>query len=340
MANVIAPLDSSDSDTWDVVIVGAGPAGLSAALILGRCCRRVLLCDRGTPRSWASHAMHGYLSRDGEPPSQFREIARGEIARYPTVQLRDEAVVQADRISEDRFRVRLEGGDEVRARKILLASGLMDELPKIPDIEAFFGTSVFPCPYCDGWELRGQPIAVLGHGTRALEMARALTAWTNDILLCTEGRPRFSRVDRAALAANQIDIESSPIARLEGVDGRLEHVVFKNGRSVPRVALFFDLPCRPQSDLARLLGCEFTPSGGVRCGRYEATSVPGVFVAGNILKDVQLSIVAAAEGARAAFGINRALTREAFNARRGAAPHVEHPGPETPEGKQSPVVRG
>jgi thioredoxin reductase len=311
---------------WDVVIVGAGPAGLSAALILGRCCRRVLICDRGTPRSWASHAMHAYLSRDGIPPAEFREIALAELERYTNVTMRDDSVTAAERLPEGGFAVRFESGDRVPCRKLLLATGVLDELPPIPDIEDYFGVSVFPCPYCDGWECRDKPIAVFGEGKRGFEMARAMTAWSSDLLLCTHGRPP-SRAQQAALAANGIRVETTRILHLEGTDGRLERIHFEDGRRIERSALFFDTPSHSQSHLAASLGCQFSSSGGVRCGRYEATSVPGVFVAGNILRDVQLSIVAAAEGARAAFGINRALTREDFAWRASGTVHVDHPGP-------------
>ena len=314
---------------WDVIIVGAGPAGLSAALILGRCCRRVLLCDRGTPRSWASHAIHGYLSRDGIRPDLFRQQAYEELRRYTTVEVRAEAVVSAQRAPEGRFKVSLDGGEGFGSRKLLLATGLMDELPLIPGVESYFGVSVFPCPYCDGWEVRDAPIAVYARGRRGFEMARAMTAWTRDIVLCTDGPAGLSRQQRDELLANDVQIESDRIAALQGVDGKLQRIQFRGGGEIARVALFFDTPCRPQSELARTLGCELNANGGIRCGQYEASSVPGVFVAGNILKDVQLSIVAAAEGARAAFGINRALTREDFSTRAGLPRAVDHPGPDT-----------
>lgn len=314
-------------DIWDVVIVGAGPAGLSAALVLGRCCRKVLLCDKGTPRSWASHAMHGYASRDGIPPTEFRKLALAEISRYSSVTVRDEAVVSAQRTPRNDFAVLLASGAEARARKLLLATGLMDELPPIPDIEQFFGTSVFPCPYCDGWELRQAPIAVYGHGKRAFEMARSMTAWTRDIVVCTDGPTGLSRTEQTALTSNDIRVEPARIVRLEGPDGKLERIVFDGERAVSRSAMFFNLPTHPQSELARSLGCEITSAGGIRCGKYEGTTVPGVFVAGNILRDVQLSIVAAAEGAKSAFGINRSLTREDFSMRAGSSPSVDHPGP-------------
>jgi thioredoxin reductase len=159
-------------------------------------------------------------------------------------------------------------------------------------------------------------------------MARAMTAWARDIVLCTDGPARYSRAERTALERNGIRTEPRPIERLDGVRGRLRAVVFRDGSRLSRDTMFFDTPSRGQSRLAESLGCSFGRDGGVLCGEYEATSVPGVFVAGNIIRDVQLSIVAAAEGARAAFGINLALTREDF-ARRADLPAISSVTPRT-----------
>jgi thioredoxin reductase len=302
--------------SWDVVIAGAGPAGLSAALVLGRACRRVLLCDTGTPRSWASKRMHAYLSRDGVAPDRFRERARREVLAYPDVRFAPLEVTGAARRAGG-FDVTLGDGSRRRARKLLIATGVFDEMPRIPGIDELFGRSVFQCPYCDGWEFRNRRIAVYGRRRRGLEMARAMICWARDIVLCTDGPAGYTAVERRALARNGIRVEERRIERLDGRRGALRAVVFRNGDRLSRDALFFDTPSRGQSTLAQSLGCRFDRTGHVACGEYEATSVPGVFVAGNIIRDVQLSIVAAAEGARAAFGINRALTREDFAARAG-----------------------
>ena len=312
-------------DQFDVVIVGAGPAGLSAALILGRCRRSVLLCDRGTPRSWASKAMHGFISRDGVAPADFAAIALAELARYRTVTHVPVEVTHASR-RPGGFTV-LAGTQTVDARKLLIATGLEDSLPAVEGCEALFGISVFQCPYCDGWEFRDRPLAAYGKRTRGLEMARALTAWSRDIILCTDGASGFTREQRRHLDGNGIRVIQKPVLRLESEGGRLTHVVFRDGSRVEREAMFFDTPSRGQSDLTKQLGCTFTRHGGVVCGKYEATAVPGVYVAGNIIRNVQLSIVAAAEGANAAFGINRALTREDFIRRATGNRVVEHTAP-------------
>src|SRR5688572_20375374 len=171
--------------SWDVIIVGAGPAGLSAALVLGRCTRQVLLCDRGTPRSWASKAMHGFVTRDGIPPEEFRRSAHTELKRYKTVHFWRGEVTDAALRPRGGFDVRV-GKDKVHCRKLLLATGVMDRLPPIDGFVELFGKGVFQCPYCDGWEVRGQPLAAYGKKQRGMEMARALTAWSADILLCTD----------------------------------------------------------------------------------------------------------------------------------------------------------
>jgi thioredoxin reductase len=297
--------------SWDVIIAGAGPAGLSAALVLGRACRKVLLCDTGTPRSWASKEMHAYLSRDGISPSRFLALARQEVLKYPGVQFEPVEVTGARRLRQG-FSVSLANRTTLRCRKLLIATGLFDIVPRIPGIDELFGRSVFQCPYCDGWEMRGKRIAVYGRRQRGFQMARAMTSWAKDITLCTDGPSRYSTEERGQLRRNGITLAEKRIERLDGRRGRLQAVVFRDGSRLLRDALFFDTPSRGQSALARSLGCRFGRSGGVLCGEYEATSVPGVYVAGNIIRDVQLSIVAAAEGARAASGINRALTREDF----------------------------
>jgi len=315
---------------WDVVIAGAGPAGLSAALVLGRARRTVLLCDTGTPRSWASKEMHGFLTRDGIAPAEFRRLARQELSRYPGVEFRAVEVTAATRTGNGYFSVTIGKRSHVRSRKLLIATGVFDHLPKLEGIEQFFGTSVFQCPYCDGWEMRDAPIAVYGKRRRGFEMARAMTAWSNDIVLCTDGTARLSGTEKTHLQRNEIAVVEERIERLEGARGKLREIVFRGGRRLKRSALFFDTPCSSQSQLAQALGCQFARHGGIKCGQHEATSVPGVFVAGNIIKDVQLVIVAAAEGTRAAFGINRALTREDFERRATGSRRIQHPSLEDP----------
>lgn len=294
---------------YDVIIVGGGPAGLSAALLLGRCRRRVLVCDSGQYRNAASRATHGFLTRDGSDPAESRRIACEQLRRYETVELRPVEVTDAVRVN-DRFEVALPDGTRLTSRKLLLATGVVDQVPAIPGLEPLYGRSVFHCPYCDGWEVRDQPLAVYGRGVRGRGLALELTAWSDDLVLCTDGPADLRVGDRERLARNGIVIREERIARLEGTDGLLERIVFTSGEALARAALFFNTGQRQRSDLPAKLGCQFTPSGDVWTGAYEASNVPGLYVAGDASRLVQLAIVAAAEGAEAAFAINTALLKK------------------------------
>jgi thioredoxin reductase len=295
-----------DVDTYDVVIVGGGPAGLSAALILGRCRRRVLLCDGGSPRNARATALHSYLTRDGIEPAELLHIGRQQLEKYPNVELRSIEVVDAVR-SNNGFVLSLKNDSSVFCSKLLLATGVVDDLPDIEGLHELYGRSVFHCPYCDGWEVQNQAIAVCGNTEGAVGLALKLTLWSGDILLCATG---VSDNDRQLLRRNRIKLREDKIVRLKGEDGRLTQIDFEDGQSVARECLFFSTKNHQHSDLAERLGCEFSEEGCVRTGTYETTSVKGVYVAGDASRLVQLAIVAASEGAQAAFAINEELLKE------------------------------
>jgi thioredoxin reductase len=290
----------------DVIIVGAGPAGLSAALLLGRARRRVVLCHGGPPRNHPSHALRGFLTRDGMPPREFLRIAREQLGLYASVQIRDRQVVAAERTA-DQFEVTLEDGSRLRSRFLLLATGVVDELPHWEGLRELYGRSVHHCPYCDGWEWRDQPIAAYGRGSEGAGLAVLLSVWSRDLVLCTDGQADLSDDDRARLARLEIAVREEPIERLEGDDGRLGRIVFRNGRPLDRSALFLHMPTHQRSDLALSLGCALDHRGGIQADEVGQTEIPGLYVAGDALKVVQLAIDAAADGARAAIGINKAL---------------------------------
>jgi thioredoxin reductase len=300
-----------NNGSWDVVIIGGGPAGLSAALTLGRCRRSVLVCDVGQPRNRASNAMHCFITRDGANPKAFLETAREQLAPYESVRLMQALVLDVLK-REKSFEVLLHNGERHTCKKILLATGVVDHLPAIDGVEQFYGVSVHHCPYCDGWEWRDQSVAVYGRGEKGGGLALMLKQWTNDVILLTDGPSELSPDYRSQLEKEHIPIYEGQIGSMEGTpDGRLERIVMTSGDVIQRSAMFFNTGQHQRSSLPARLGCELDSKGGVAVGEYEVeTCVDGVYVAGDASRDVQLVIVAAAEGTKAAFAINKALLRE------------------------------
>lgn len=292
---------------YDVIIAGGGIAGLSAALILGRCRRKVLLCDTGRPRNASSHALHGFLSRDGIDPFALRRLGRQQLEQYPSVAFRELEVTGAEPF-EGGYRVTCADGSSQQCRYLLIATGIVDELPEVDGAAELYGRSVFHCPYCDGWEMRDQPLAIYGSGEAAAEYALELTGWSNDLVLCLDGGPSPPPQQLELLQKNGVKLRSEPIARLEATDGVLQRIVFTEGEPLPRRALFFNPSQFQACSLTEQLGCSVV-EGVVETGKFKQTH-ERLFVAGDAARSVQLAIVAAAEGAEAAFAINSSLIKE------------------------------
>ena len=297
----------------DVAIVGGGPAGLSAALMLGRCRRRVVVIDAGEQRNRKAHAVHGYLTRDGTAPADLLRSARTELERYPTVELRS-GTVTAVTGARGAFDVRTADGGAIQARRVLLATGVVDVVPGIAGLPELFGRSVHHCAHCDGYEYAGRPIGVYGQAGPGVEAALAMLAWSDDVVLLTDGRP-LAPADRERCEALGVTVRDERVVSLEGRDGQLERVAFADGSVVARAALFLVAGQREQSDLAKQLGCEINADGVVVADQHEVTRVPGVYVAGDASVGEQLVVVAAAEGAIAATKIHASLWDEDLRVR-------------------------
>lgn len=293
--------------TYDAIIIGGGPAGLSAALLLGRCRRRVLVYDSEKYRNRHSMSLHCFLGHDGRPPKELLALARSQLVSYDNVEFA-RATVDTVRAADGSFHVAPSCGQSADCRKLIVASGMEDELPSVPGLPELFGHSVHVCPYCDGWEHRDAGIAVYGRGEKGAALARLLTQWSKDVVWCTDGEP-LPPDQGTTFAAAGIKAMEQRIARLEGSDGKLQRVVFSDGSSLPRQGLFFSTGQHPRSPLLHALGCAFDENGGVVCGDDGKTSVEGVYAAGDVSRDVQLAVIAAAEGARAALAVNKALLR-------------------------------
>ena len=299
-------------DILDVLIVGAGPAGLSAALVLGRARRRVLVFDSGQPRNAPSPAAHNVFTRDGTPPREMLRIGREQLRPYAGVEFRDAEVTDATRDEDGGFTVHLADGSRFRGRRLLLASGMREKLPEIEGMRELWGTGVLHCPYCHGWEMRDEPLAVYGRGEFALEFAGTLRGWSRDLVICSNGPADLGEEDRQKLARHGIGLTEEPIARLEGRNGALERIVFADGSTLARRALFARFPQRQQSPLAERLGCVLTDRHQVETDEYGRTSVPGLYAAGDLARPMQQVILAAADGTVAAICLNHELSTEEF----------------------------
>ena len=298
------------SFVFDVVIAGGGPAGLSAALLLGRCRRRVLLCDTGRPRNARARALHGYLSRDGVAPAALLQMGRDELRAYG-IEPRDVAVQTVTPVG-DRFDVTLDTGEQVPALTVLLATGVIDHLPDIPGLDDCYGISVHHCPYCDGWEHRDKTIAVIGDGHSPAGLALSLKTWSDRILAFTNDGSALGPSHRRRLKRHDIELHTGRIHRFEHDAGQIRALIVGDpGERIPCDAVFFSGRQSQQCQLAQQLGCEFTSKGTVRTDHLGQTCVNGIFVVGDASRDVQFVIVAAAEGAKAGVAINKALQSRA-----------------------------
>ena len=294
---------------FDVIIIGGGPAGLSAALVLARCRRHLLLCDAGQPRNARSSALHGFLSRDCIAPLELLRLGRQELRPYG-VEPRSATVTNLARAG-DFFEATLDDHQTVRARIALIATGVRDHVPDVPGLEECYGVTVHHCPYCDGWEHRDQVVAVLGRGTSAAGLALSLKTWTSRVILCTNGTRGIRPHDRQQLDSEGIDVYTSKIRCVEHDGPLVRGVVFADGSSTRCEAIFFSERQSQQCDLAARLGCEMNRGGVVKTGNLGETHLPGLYVVGDASRDVQFAIVAAAEGAKAAVAINKALQARA-----------------------------
>src|SRR3954470_8294024 len=270
-------LDAWRNLPYDAVIVGGGPAGLSAALVLGRARKRVLVLDDDRPANAASQGVGGLLGHDRVKPADLRESGQRQLREHANVELRHGAVKGARRI-RDGFVVTPTHGPPVRAHAIVLAHGLRYEPPPVRGIEALWGRSVFHCAFCDGWEVRDRPLAFQGSGVGAVRSALVLAGWSNDVVLCTDGAPDPGG---AVLAAAGVRVRTEPIVRLAGNDGRLEQIEFSHGPAERREALFVNTRRDQPNGLAAALGCELSTAGTIVTDADGRTNVAGVYAVGD-----------------------------------------------------------
>jgi thioredoxin reductase len=296
-----------DSD-FDVVVIGGGAAGLSAALVLARARRSVLVIDGGTPRNAPAAHMHGYLSRDGMPPAELLATGRDEVAGYGAT-IRQGVVADVAPSGAAGFCVTLADGARFSARRLLVATGLRDDLPDIPGLRERWGRDVLHCPYCHGYEVRDQRLAVTGQSADAARYAQIIRQWSDDVVLCIPVGV-VTDTHRAQLAARHIDLVEGDVTGLRIEDDRLSGIEMSSGRTVRCDAVFVPPRLVPNNTLLGALGCDLNQDGWVVTGVDGRTGVPGVWVAGNLANPRAQVITAAGEGSAAAMAMNADLVDE------------------------------
>ena len=279
---------------WDCVIIGGGAAGLSTALVLGRARRRTLLVDAGHQSNLAAHGIGGLLGHDGRAPAELYAMGRRELAAYPSVEVQTGEVVSWERI-DGGFTLELADGRSESARRVVLATGMDYRHPELPGLAELWGRSVFHCPFCHGWEVRDEPLAVLASGELAVHKALLLRGWSDDVVLLTDGPSDLAAEDRARLAAAGIAIDERRVVELIASNGELAEIAFADGGRMARRGLLVLAPLRHRSELSEHLG-----------------AAPGVFTAGDVSAEMPSVVGAIAAGSQAAAAVVHSLVADDY----------------------------
>ena len=295
----------------DCAIIGGGPAGLNAALVLGRSLKKTLLFDDNQPRNRVTHESHGFLTRDGIHPQELKRLAQSELSAYSDVRIEASRVISAEKEMEF-FRIKTEGGSVFHAKKLILATGFTETLPDIPRLPEFYGTSLFSCPFCDGYEMRGEPLAIISENEAAGHLAKVVSNWTNDLIIATNGNQHITASERQALERHGILLYEEPIRSLDGENGKLCSITFEDGTTIERSGGFVTAEWHQATSIAQDLGCYINERGGVETDPLQRTNVEGVFACGDISMGPAQLVIAAGQGSLAATSVVAAFTEERF----------------------------
>jgi thioredoxin reductase len=295
-----------DYEFFDVVIIGGSYAGLSAALALGRALRRVLVLDTSQPCNRQTPHSHNFLTQDGTSPADLAAVAKAQVLAYPTVEYRQEAGTAVEG-TDNHFWVSTASGAVVRARKLLFASGVRDLLPAIPGFAESWGISVIHCPYCHGYEYRGQPTGILMQGDMAVEQARLVRNWTDKLTIFTNGPAPFEPAQQQLLAALPVVVVATPVREIAHQAGYLTHLVLADGQHAPLSALYARPPIAQHCTLPLALGCTHSEAGHIEVDGFQKASVPGIYAAGDATTMMRSVSSAVASGTVAGAMLNREL---------------------------------
>ncbi|PHN03512.1 NAD(P)/FAD-dependent oxidoreductase [Flavilitoribacter nigricans] len=301
----------NDNNHFDVIIIGGSYAGLSAAMALGRSLRKVLIIDGGRPCNRQTPHSHNFITQDGEKPAVIAEKARTQVLQYRTVSFLNDFAISGNATDEG-FAITTRTSQTYSAKKLVFATGIKDLLPDNEGFADCWGISVIHCPYCHGYEVKGEITGILDHGDTAMHLASLVNNLTDDLTIFTNGQSDFTAEQTAQLTANQIKVENRLIERLEHQNGQLERIHFTDGPPVAIKALYARVPFVQHSDIPESLGCQLTEQGFIEVNAMQQTSVPGVFACGDNTTPMRSVASAVAGGNFAGAVVNKELCSEQF----------------------------
>ncbi|MCY7471149.1 NAD(P)/FAD-dependent oxidoreductase [Bacillus safensis] len=294
----------------DCAIIGGGPAGLSAALVVGRGGKQVIVFDNELPRNRVTQESHGFITNDGMTPFEIRQAGEADLQKYPHIQIKRSQIVDIQK-KEESFTLLTHEGDAFEAKKIILATGLQDILPEIEGIHDVYGKTLFSCPFCDGWELKEKALALIAENQRALHMAKLLSNWTKDLIVFTNGH-MLAEEDKTLLTAHSIQVIDVPIVSIDHDNGQLRSLQLANGEIVNREGGFVASEFKQSAPFAEKLGCQMTKNAGIETDILGRTTVSGVFACGDNLGGPAQLVLAAAAGSQAGMGVIHEFVQEEF----------------------------
>lgn len=302
---------SNMKSVFEVVIIGGSYAGLSAAMALGRSLREVLIIDSGLPCNRFTPHSHNFITHDGVAPAEIARQARRQVERYETVHFHEGLAVEG-RKTEAGFEVKTQSGEVFFGKKLVFATGIKDKMPDIEGFAACWGVSIIHCPYCHGYEFRGQKTGIWANGQRAFHIASLVNNLTHDLTLLTAGKPDFTAEQLEKLEKHHIQIVETEIAAIEHEQGLVKNVVFKDGKKLPFNAVYAAIPFAQHSDIPAALGCELTEQGYLKTDPFQKTSVAGIFACGDNSSMMRSVANAVYGGNLAGAMVNMVLTEESF----------------------------
>ncbi|CUB23302.1 Thioredoxin reductase [Bacillus safensis] len=294
----------------DCAIIGGGPAGLNAALVVGRGRKQVIVFDDELPRNRVTQESHGFITNDGMTPFEIRQAGEADLQKYPNIQIKRSRINDIQK-REEFFTLLTHEGDTFEAKKIILATGLQDILPEIKGIHDVYGKTLFSCPFCDGWELKDKALALIAENQRALHMAKLLSNWTKDLIVFTNGHV-LAEEDKSLLTAHSIQVIDVPIVSIDHDNGELRSLQLANGETVKREGGFVASEFKQSAPFAEKLGCQMTKNAGIETDILGRTTVSGVFACGDNLGGPAQLVLAAAAGSQAGMGVIHELVQEKF----------------------------